>query len=76
MAARRTDVHRLQEVVRLHRLGLSRRRIARRLRMGRDTVVRALEAFARSSLLEGAPGDLPEAGVLAQAMEETYAAAP
>ena len=35
MGARRTDMHRLQEVIRLHRLGASSRRIAKQLSMGR-----------------------------------------
>lgn len=38
MSARKTQMHQLQEAIRLHRLGRSRRRIASDLRMGRDTV--------------------------------------
>jgi DNA-binding NarL/FixJ family response regulator len=38
MAARRTDMHRLQEVTRLHRMGESVRRIARQLALGRNTI--------------------------------------
>ncbi len=72
MAARRTDVHRLQEVVRLHRMGLSGRKIARRLRMGRDTIGRVLEAFGRAGLLAGDAGDLPEAPALRAALEAAH----
>jgi hypothetical protein len=36
MSARRTDMHRLQEVVRLHRMGRSSRRIARQLQSNRS----------------------------------------
>ena len=60
MAARRTDMHRLQEVVRLHRMGRSRRQIERELRMSRHTITEAFRAFESSALLEGAAGDLPE----------------
>ncbi len=59
MAGRRADVHRLQEVVRLHRMGRSRRRIARELRMGRDTIAKALEAFRRAGCWKGIPGSFP-----------------
>lgn len=38
MSARRTDTHRIQVLVRLHRLGQSQRAIAEQLGMGRDTV--------------------------------------
>lgn len=75
MSARRTDMHRLQEVIRLHRLGRSRRRIGRQLRMGRDTVRWYLEAFSKAGVLEGAPDDLPELGVL-QALVTVPTASP
>ena len=64
MSARRTDMHRLQEVIRLHRLGRSSRRIGRQLKMGRDTVRGYLEAFEKAGVLDGAPDDLPELGEL------------
>jgi transposase len=57
-------MHRLQEVIRLHRLGRSGRQIARRLRMGRETVRGYLDAFGKAGLLEGVAEDLPECGVL------------
>lgn len=60
MGARRTDMHRLQEMVRLHRMGASSREIARQLRMGRDTIRCYLRGLRRAGLLEGAVEDLPD----------------
>ena len=51
MGARRTDLHRLQEMLRLHRLGQGSRGIARRLRMGRDTIRCYLRALSAAELL-------------------------
>ena len=59
MAARRTDVHRVQEAVRLHRLGRAQRAIARELRIGRNTIAAAFEALADAGLLDGAANELP-----------------
>lgn len=61
-------MHRLQEVVRLHRMGLSLRRIAQDLRMSRVTIRRAMEAFAAGEVLEGDPASLPEACALVQVL--------
>jgi len=47
-------MHRLQEMIRLHRLGRSRRQIARQLRMGRDTIRAYLAIVSAAGLLEGA----------------------
>lgn len=60
MGARRTDMHRLQEMVRLHRMGASSREIARQLRMGRDTIRCYLRGLRRAGLLEGSAEDLPD----------------
>lgn len=76
MAARRTDVHQYQELVRLHRLGESQRRIARAIRMSRKTVGRALEVFLGAGLLEGDPSALPKPADLRQAMETAYPSKP
>lgn len=68
MAARRTDVHRLQELVRLHRMGRTQRQIERELRMSRHTISSALRALDAAGLLDGDPAALPEAPALKQAM--------
>jgi len=57
-------MHRLQEVVRLYRMGQSARRIARRLQMGRNTIKSYLAALAQGGLLDGDPAELPELEVL------------
>lgn len=57
-------MHRLQELVRLHRLGRSARDIARALRLSRNTVRGYLAAFAAAGVLEGDPDVLPELATL------------
>lgn len=65
----RTDMHRLQEVVRLHRQGLSAREVARRLVMSPNTERRYREALQLACLLEGDPAaPLPELEVLRDAV--------
>ena len=59
MVARRTDMHRLQEVVRLCRMGRSARAIARALHMSRNTIQAYLATFAQAGLLEGTAEELP-----------------
>ena len=59
MTARSVEMHRLQELVRLHRLKTSAREICRLLGMGRTTEWRYREALAKAGLLAGEPGDLP-----------------
>ena len=68
MGARRTDMHRLQEMVRLHRLGKSSRVIGRQLRMGRDTIRCYLRGIERAGMLEGDAAELPELGTLRAAV--------
>ena len=70
MGAARIDMHRLQEVVRLHRLGRSRREIARQLRIGRNTVNAYVDAISKVGLLGGAPDDLPPVDALRAVIEE------
>lgn len=65
MVARRTDMHRLQEVIRFHRLGKSVRRIARQLSMGRNTIREYLALVSKAGLLEGPVDSLPELDALA-----------
>jgi transposase len=69
-------MHRLQELVRLHRLGRSARDMSRLLRMGRDTIRGYAEALALAGLLEGEPGALPEMEQLQAALAEHAPAAP
>jgi hypothetical protein len=76
MDARRTDMHRLQEMVRLHRMGCGARRIARQLRMGRDTIRLYSVALSQAGLLDGAVEALPDGEVLRQAVQARVAAAP
>src|SRR5262245_42374846 len=63
-------MHRLQDLIRLHREGAGSRVIARQLRMGRDTIRHYLRALAAADLLDGKPDELPELetlhGVLAE----------
>jgi DNA-binding NarL/FixJ family response regulator len=70
MGARRTDMHRLQEVIRLHRLGKSSRRIARHLSMGRDTIREYLAVLSDAGLLAGPIDELPELDVLSKLVRE------
>ena len=68
MGAKRTDMYRVQEMVRLHRLGKSERVIARQLRMGRDTIRAYLRGLERAGVLEGSPDSLPELDVVRAAV--------
>jgi len=53
-------MHRLQELVRLHRLGRNVRDVAVLLKMGRSTEQKYRKALAQAGLLEGDPQELPE----------------
>lgn len=66
--ARNRDMHRLQELVRLHRQGCRSRDIARLLRMGRNTVRGCREALGAAGLLDGPVDDLPDLEVLKAAV--------
>ncbi len=70
MSARRTDMHRIQELVRLHRLGQGQRAIAQQLGMGRDTIRTYQGKLREAGLLEGCPADLPDSGVLKKVIGE------
>jgi transposase len=63
-------MHRLHEMVRLHRMEASSREIARQLRMGRDTIRCYLRGLRRAGLLEGAVGDLPDVSELRSGIGE------
>jgi transposase len=62
-------MHRLQELIRLHRRGLRARHIARLLRMGRNTVARYSEALRAAGLLGGDPADLPDMAAVRAAVD-------
>lgn len=59
MAYRRTEMHRLQELVRLYRLKTGTKERARLLGMGPNTERQYREALAKAGLLEGPPEQLP-----------------
>ena len=57
-------MHRLQDLIRLHRQGEGSRVIARQLRMGRDTIRHYQRVLKAADLLDGKPDELPELEVL------------
>lgn len=70
MSARRTDMHRLQELVRLHRIGGSTvHDIARMLGMSPNTERLYRNALKEVGLLTGPVRDLPELAALRSAVE-------
>ena len=75
MSAPRTNMHRLQQLVRLHRKGLSLRRCSRQLKMGRNTARDYLKILARAGLLEGPAGELPDLHELQVAVQSGLPAA-
>ncbi len=76
MARTRVDMHRLQELVRLHRLGVSGREVARRLKMGRDTHRDYFKILSAAGLVDGDPQAVPELAVLRGVVEVVLAKNP
>lgn len=71
MTAKRVDMHRLQELVRLHRLGTkSAREVARLLKMGRTTEWTYRKALDAAGLLRGDPEELPDLATLKAALNQ------
>ena len=70
MSRERTDMHRLQDMVRLHRLGRGARRIARQLKMSPNTEREYRRALEAAELLHGDPTKLPEFEELKEAVLE------
>src|SRR5579883_74509 len=68
MARRRTEMHRVQDLVRLHRLKTGARETARLLGMGPNTERQYREAIAAAGLLDGAVDALPSLDALKQAV--------
>jgi transposase len=64
-------MHRLQELVRLHRLKTSAREVCRLLGMGRTTEWQYRQALAKAGLLIGDPVDLPAIDVIKAAVSRT-----
>ncbi len=69
MPAKSVDMHRLQELVRLHRLGKTARDVAVLLKMGRSTEQKYRKALEKAGLLKGDPQELPELHILRSAIE-------
>ena len=59
MTARSVEMHRLQELVRLHRLKTSAREVCRLLGMGRTTEFQYRKQLGAAGLLVGDPAALP-----------------
>lgn len=71
MSSARVAMHRLQELVRLFRLGTGVRERARLLKMSTRTERQYREALEEAGLLEGDPACLPELEVLRPAAPQT-----
>jgi len=69
-------MHRLQDLIHLHRQGEGSRVIARQLRMGRDTIRDYLRALKEVELLDGRADELPELEILQRALAEQLPSRP
>jgi len=72
MSAPRTDVHKLQELVRLHRAGRAPREICRLLRLSPKTELKYRRALHAAGLLEGVSDALPTLETLRDAVETAH----
>ena len=70
MSRKATEMHRLQELIRLHRMGSGKREVARLLGMSPNTERQYREALAKVGLLEGSPSEIPEVGMVRAALIE------
>lgn len=70
MSARRTGMHRLQDLVRLHRMGTGAREVARLLKMSPNTERHYREALRAAGMLAGAVAELPTMAALRAAVHE------
>ena len=68
MSHKRTDMHRLQELVRLHRMGMAPRAVARLLKMSPNTERGFRRDLEAEGLLGGDPAALPEFPALKEAI--------
>ena len=69
MCMRRVDMDRLQELVRLHRMGTGAREVARLLAMSPNTERTYRTALAAEGLLDGSAEELPALDILKEAAE-------
>jgi transposase len=69
MSKRRVDMDRLQELVRLHRMGTGARKVARMLRMSPNTEREYRQALEKEELLDGPAEDIAPLEVLRAAIE-------
>jgi hypothetical protein len=69
-------MHRLQELVRLHRLGLTGRQAAKELRIGRNTAREYRLALAAAGVLDGNVDELPELEALKAVVVKALPARP
>jgi len=70
MTTHRTDMHRLQDLVRLHRHKVGNREAARLLKMGPSTERKYRAALMKAGLLVGAADDIPSLEALRAAVME------
>lgn len=68
MSARKIEMHRLQEFVRLHRLKTSVRELCRLLKLGHSTEANYRRKLEGAGLLEGDPTELPAIEVIKAAV--------
>jgi len=68
MSARRVEMERLRELVRLHRMGVGNKEVARLLRMGPNTERAYRLALEAAGLLQGDAAAVPELEVLKEAV--------
>jgi transposase len=70
MSNERIDMHRLQDLVRLHRQGVGYRKIARLLKMSPNTERKYRDALTQAGLLEGEPDEIVALDLLREAVGE------
>lgn len=75
MSRERIDVEQLQELVRLHRMGVGAREVARLLGISPNTERQYRRMLLLNALLEGDPQDLPELEVLRAAVSASLPSA-
>lgn len=73
---RTITMHRLQDLVRLHRLGNGAREVARLLEMSPNTERDYRLALSEAGLLEGDPTQLPDLEILRAAIQAVRPAKP